>query len=122
MELEECQTNVKFVVTSNTCNHDDEEKPVESCEIPEKTAFKICVDTKTLEDSTIEKNFFPEEIVSSVKILKIESERKSDNHLESVGLGNYILINVDVCRNLIVACYTNASTYTFIFEAHASSI
>ena len=42
VELEQCQTNVKFVVTSNTCHHDDEEKPVESCEIPEKTAFKIC--------------------------------------------------------------------------------
>ena len=45
------------------------------------------IDTKTLEDSTIRKIFFSDEILSSVKNLKIESERRFDNHFESVGLG-----------------------------------
>ena len=43
--------------------------------------------TKTLQDSTILKFFFAEDIISSAKIAKIESEQKSDIHLESVGLG-----------------------------------
>ena len=57
-----------------------------------KRNFLQNIATKTLQDQTISTIFCYEQIEKSIKILKIVSQTKSENHFESVGLGKSSIV------------------------------